>query len=239
MPPKKPIPIRKSRKGRDFRKEALQRLKQRYENEHEDESFDPEGEPFITPILKSAEGGIPRILEALRAHDDDDARSFMDLYDSLTASDRNHLKLEEVAVAAGIGSLRLAEVSLSASILHGQMQSKLILASAIPSIVQTSVRMAKTRKGLADREMMLKAGGVLPVPKGAQIAIQNNVAGEAKDDAPQNEPVYLDPGQRLRAIHDAVEQRRLPAPPSIPIDIGGRLDHMQAQVAEIIVERED
>jgi hypothetical protein len=237
LPPKKPIPIRKSRKQRDFRAEAFNRLKQGYEASHEGETFDAEGEPVITPILKAAEGGIPRLLEALRAHDDDDARSFIERYDSLTATDRKHLSLEEIAVASGIGSLRLAEISLSASILHGQLTSKLILASAMPSIVQTSVKWAKTKRGLADREMMLKAGGVLPVPKGAQIAIQNNVAGETKET--ESEPMYLDPGQRLRMIHEAVEQRRLPAPPSEPISIDGRLSHLQDRTAEILVESDD
>lgn len=233
MPPKKPIPIRRKRSSVSLRANALERLKQRYESENEDE-FDPSGEVVVTPFLKSAEGGWDRVLEALRAHDDDDARDFLDVYDSVSVQDRKLLKLEEISAAAGITSLRLSEVANSAMILYGQMSAKMILASSLASIVKTSVRLAKTQKGQFDREMMLKAGGVLPVPKGAQIAINNGVVNEKPDTGPSETPAYLDAGQRLRMIHDAVDQRKLPSPASQPFELHGRLDHMQAETAEII-----
>lgn len=209
----------------------MKRLKEKWDG---DGDFDPKGEPTVTPLLKTAEGGIPRIMEALRAHDDDDAREFVELYDSLSAQDRQFLKLEEIAYAAGIGSLRLAEVATSATILHGQMTSKIILAASLPGIVRTSVRLAKTAKGGFDREMMLKAGGVLPTPKGSQTVINTNVIAEKATVETDHEPQYLDAGERLRLISDAVDPKRLPSPPSEPIDLGGRLDHMQADVAEAL-----
>lgn len=239
MPPKKSTPTLVS-KTRDkspavLRRDALKRLEVKW-NGAEGEAFDSSGEPTVTPLLKAAEGGIPRIMEALRAHDDTDAREFVALYDSLSRDDLRHLTLEEIAYASRIGSLRLAEVATSAVILHGQMTSKLLLHSAIGAITRTSIKMAKREKGGFDREMMLKAGGVLPLPKGTQIAIQNN-NGQAKESgsgAAEAEPQYLDAGERLRLIHEAVEPRRLPSPPSDPIDIGGRLSHMQDDVAEAL-----
>lgn len=231
MPPKKPIPIRRSRSSRDFRAEALKRLEQKWKNDNEEGEFDPSGEPIVTPLLKSC--GLPAILEALRAHDEEDSRKFADFYDELSAKDLQYLTLEEISFACGIGSLRLAEVSTSAMIVHGEMRWKLMLSAGMPAVVETMLKQAKKPKGLADREWALKSGGVLPMPKGAQIAIQNNVAGEKKDE-PEKVPLYLDSGQRLRLIHDAVEQRRLPSPPSVPLELGGRLDHMQAETAEII-----
>lgn len=243
--PRKPasVKIPNKREGKNFRDEALARLKEKFESENEGEVFDTEGEPIITPLLKSADGGIPRILEALRAHDDDDARAFIALYDSLSKIDRKFLSLEEISVAAGIGSLRLGEIAQSAMILHGQLTSKLLLSSTLSKVVATSLEQAQKPRGIADREMMLKAGGVLPVPKGAQIAIQTNVTNERAEtkQLPESaEPVYLDADQRLRAIHEAVEgnQRRLPAPKSEPVEIGGQIDRMQAQVAEVITHQE-
>ena len=80
MPPIKFKPKRKQ----DKKAEALVRLRRRWEKEHEDEEWEPEKEPIITPMLKGVEGGIRHVLEALRAHDDDDAQAFIDAYDGLT-----------------------------------------------------------------------------------------------------------------------------------------------------------
>jgi hypothetical protein len=239
LPPKIAIPVRHARTADHFRQTALKRLKERFEAENKDEEFDPSGEPVITPLLKSCEGGISRVMEALRAHDDDDARSFMELYDNLTAKDRQYLTLEEIAVAAGIGSLRLAEISTSAMIKYGELHWKLTLSAGMGRVVETMLRQAVKPKGYADREWALKSGGVLPMPKGAQIAIQNNTTIEKDDkDAGKGEAVWLHSEERLRIIHDAVEQRRLPSPPAVPLSIGGRLDHMQTETAEIIRKRD-
>ncbi len=234
MRPKKPISSRPPVTAASRRRDAMKRLKEKWDGEGD---FDSKGEPVVTPLLKTAEGGIPRIMEALRSHDNQDARDFVELYDSISAQDLKFLKLEDIAYAAGIGSLRLAEVATSATILHGQMTSKLILAAALPGIVRTSVRLAKTAKGGFDREMMLKAGGVLPIPKGAQIAIQTNVTTkEAETTTQDSEPQYLDAGERLRLISEAVDPKRLPSPPAEPIELGGRLDHMQSDVAGVLAD---
>lgn len=225
------------RGAKEFREEALYRLKERFENDSDGELFDPTMEPIITPLLKAAEGGIDRILEALRAYDDEDAREFVTLYDSLSGKDREYLTLEEISVASGIGSLRLAEIAQSAMIMHGQLTTKLLLASNMSKIVNTSIQQALSPKGTFDREMMLKAGGVLPVPKGATIAIQNNVTPSEKADSKVvDAPAYLTSSERLKAIHDAVEVRRLPVPASPPVEKGGIIDALHHQVAEVIRE---
>ena len=249
MPPKKPIPIRRAETAKRFRSDALRRLKQRFEKEGEE--FDPSGEVVVTPMLKAADGGILRVMEAIRAHDNEDARAFIEVYDGLSARDRQYLKLEEIAVAAGITSLRLAEVATSAMILYGQTQAKIFIASSMRNVLKATVKAATdqvpivadlgearvvvghTNGDVRAMELFGKMSGLVPVPKGAQIAIQTNVTTE-KGESEENEPTYLDAGQRLRAIHDAVEQRRLPSPPTLPFEIGGRLDHMQAETAEII-----
>lgn len=239
MPPKKPISVERPRTSRVFRAEALKRLQQGFESENEDRSFDPGDEPVVTPLLKAAEGGITRILEALRAYDNDEARGFIGIYDSLSAKDRQYLKLEEIAYASGIGSLRLAEISQTAMFLHCQMRTKLLLSAGMPKVVETMLKQAVKAKGFADREWALKSGGILPTPKGATIAIQTNVTTEKSEADEREEPTYIDAGQRLRMIHDAVEQRRLPSPPSGPIGINSRLDQMQAETAEIIGAQDD
>jgi len=229
--------VAKSPKSRNQREVALARLKLKWELDNEGEEWAPEREVKITPLLKAVDGGIPRVLDALRAHDDEDARDFIELYDSLTATDRGLLKLEEIALASGIGALRLVEVANSALILHSKLTTSLLLVSNMHRVVSTSIKEAVKPKGLADREWMLKAGGILPVPKGAQIAIQTNVTPERSETkAIEGAPVveYLDASQRLRMIHDAVEQRRLPSPQTEPVELGGKIDHLQAETAAVI-----
>jgi hypothetical protein len=200
--------------------------------EHEGEEWEAEDEPLITPMLKAVDGGVGHVLTALRSHDDDDARSFCELYDSLTASDKCSLSIEQIAFASGLGSLRLAEIAQTALFLYGQMQTKMILSSGIPAIVQKSMKVAKTTKGLADREWMLKAGGVLPMPKGAQIAIQN-VYANPDEDRPAA-PAWREADERLREFHDMTEPKRLPSPESTPMTIGGHIDTMQAETVELL-----
>lgn len=232
MNPKKFTPKR-TQTTADFRKAALKRLRERWEKENPNEEWEPENEPIVTPMLRSVEGGIPHVIEALRAHDDDDARIFLRTLDEAGATDRKNLPVEAVAFAAGIGSLRLGELCQSAIFLFDGMKTKMLLASGLPAIVSRSIQMAKTPRGLHDREMMLKAGGVLPVPKGAQIHIQNLNASEKEEEAPTR-PLWREAEARLREIHDLTEPKRLPSAESRPVTIGGRLDHLQDETIHIL-----
>ena len=92
----------KSRPKRSRSAEALSRLRGRWQMEHEGEEWEAEDEPLITPMLKAVDGGVGHVLTALRSHDDDDARSFCELYDSLTASDKCSLSIEQIAFASGL-----------------------------------------------------------------------------------------------------------------------------------------
>jgi hypothetical protein len=235
VPPKKFKPKR-DQTAAQKRANALKRLRQMWEDDHENETWEPENEPVITPMLRSVDGGISRVIEALRSHENDEARLFLDVYDQLPAADRGRVSIEEIAFAAGVGALRLAEVTQTALFLSGQMKVNMLLSSHLPAVVARSLTEAKKAKGLADREWMLKAGKILPVPKGAQITFNNQNVGQGgeEDKEPESKPLWLDAGQRLREIHDLTDQRRLPAPASEPIHIGGGLDSMQSQTAEMV-----
>jgi hypothetical protein len=232
MPPRKAIPKKQQQSASIYRAEALTRLKQRVEAE--ERTFDPSNEPVITPLLKQSEGGIAHILTALRAHDNEDARKFITLHDSLTAKDRLYLTLEEIAHACGIGALRLAEVATSAVIVNGQMATSLRIWSSADKIVKKSIKMAMTTRGVADREWALKHINYIPLPKGAQINIATQFNQNSKPQESQRETVYLDTGERLRAIHEAVEQRRLPAPPAEAMVMGDDIEHIQNDTADIL-----
>lgn len=236
---------RRTQSTAEFRRAALVRLEERWRAEQENpddanapDAWEPDSEPLVTPLFKAVEGGILHVFDALRAHDDEDARAFLATYDQCSATDQKYLPLEYVAYAAGIGSLRLAEVAQTAIFLYDGMKTKLLLASGLPAIVAQSIKQAKSPRGIHDREMMLKAGGVLPVPKGAQIHIQNlqQGAGEKEEGSAPARPVWRESEARLREIHELTEPKRLPSPEARPIAAGGRLDHLQEDTIHILRE---
>ncbi len=163
-------------------------------------------------MLNSVDGGINHCLTALRSHDDPDSRAFLEMWDSCTASDRKMLSVEEVAHAAGVSSLRLAEVTQTALFLYGNMQTQMMMAAGLPKIVSVSIKQAQTKKGLADREWMLKAGKILPIPKGAQIAIQNNLTPEREaPQLPEGSHEWKYPEDRLKEIVAITNPKQLAA----------------------------
>jgi hypothetical protein len=241
MRPKKAIPTKQLSGPLKDRARALQRLRENWEAEveHEEgEEFNPSLEPIITPLLKAVDGGIPSVISSIRAYDDDEARDFISLHDSLSLTDRKKVSLEEIAYASGIGSLRLAEIAQTAVFLSGKMLTSLLVSSNMPKVVKASIAQAIKPKGLADRQWMLKAGGVLPMPKGAQIAIQNNIqptSNSSQGDNEKNHAEWLYPDERLRKLNGILEgdNKSLPSP-STPLPIGGVIDHIQSTAASII-----
>jgi hypothetical protein len=216
---------------------ALARLKARWEVDHEDEDWEPEKEPIITPMLKGVEGGIAHVLEALRAHDDDDAHAFISVYDELTASDRKVLGVESVAFAAGLSSLRLAEVAQTALFLHGQMKTKMLLSSAMPKVMRSTIKAAtdevpitaydfdlgantvvgKTNGDIRAMEMFHKMSGMMPIPKGSQIAIQVNAA-EKEPKTIEAGHTWKYPEERLKEIVGITNPKQLDAPRTVASD---------------------
>jgi len=232
MPPAKFKPKRdKSRANKASA--ALTRLHQRWELEVEDEDWDPESEPLITPMLKAVPGGITFCLQALRCHDEDDARDFLETYDQCTKSDRAVLTIEQIAHASGIGSLRLAEVIQTALYLYGDRQAQMILSASLPKVIKSTVKAAtdevpivadtlagrvvvgKTNGDTRAMEMLLKSRGILPIPKGSQIAIQVNTEKAEKQETGHT---WKYPEERLKEITAITNPKQLEAPRTVPSD---------------------
>ncbi len=229
MPPAKFKPAR-DKSAAALRKKALERLQNRWNLDNEDGEWEPQTEPVITPMLQAVEGGVEHCITALRAHEDEDAQAFVEMWDECTKTDRMHLKLEEIAHAAGVGSLRLAEVVNTALFLYGNMQVQMMLAAGMPSVVARSMRQAKTAKGYADREWMLKAGKILPIPKGAQTAIQIN-APVAETKQLEGGHTWKYPEDRLKEIVAVTNPKQLEAG-RVSTDAPIHFDHNRPMVFE-------
>ena len=244
----------KPKKKRDRKAEALTRLRERWEKENPDEEWEADKEPIVTPMFKDCEGGIERIIDAIRSHDDGDARDFIEAYEQCNSTDRKLLSLEAIAFASGIGSLRLAEVAQTALYLYCSAQTKFLISSSMVKVTKSIVKAAtdevpitaynsetgmqevvgKTNGDVKAMELFGRISGIAPVPKGATIAIQNNY-GEKEEDKPSMG--WKTAEDRLREIQDAVEPKRLPSPVAPPINIGGHIDHLQEETINMLRER--
>lgn len=238
---------------RDRKAEALTRLRERWERENDGEPWEPEKEPVVAPMFASVEGGRQQVIAALAAHDDPDARAFVDVYEQCNQTDRKYLPLEAIAHAAGIGSLRLAEVAQTALYLYCSAQTKFLISSSMVKVTKSIVKAAtdevpitaynsqtgmqevvgKTNGDVKAMELFGRISGIAPVPKGATIAIQNNYGDKPDEDKPTQHS-WKTAEERLREIQDATEPKRLPTPVGAPINIGGHIDRLQEQTVEML-----
>jgi hypothetical protein len=242
----------KTKRKQDQKGVALKRLRSRWQKEHPDEEWEAEDEPIVTPMFRAVEGGVEQVIKALRAHADDDAQAFVSAYEQCSRTDHRFVPLEWIAFVAGISSLRLAEVAQTALYLYGQMTSKMLLSSAMPKVMRSTIKAAtdevpividtsegrivvgKTNGDIKAMEMFHKMSGLMPLPKGAQIAIQNNFG----QDEPEKTPAqgWKPPEERLREFHDMTEPKRLPSPATPPMALGGHIDQLQEETVEMLRE---
>lgn len=245
----------KTKRTRSRPSEALTRLRLRWEKENPDGEWEAEREPIVTPMLRGVDGGIPGVIEAIRFHDDNDARLFLEWYDSVSVSDRKNLSIESISFASGVGSLRLAEIAQTALFLYASMQTKLLISSSMVKVTRSIVKAATdeipitakdfetgdnvvvghTNGDVKAMELFGRISGIAPVPKGATIAIQNNYVSDKEiDKASTSTPLWKTPEERLREIQDATEPKRLPSPAAQPIAIGGHIDSLQEETIHIL-----
>ena len=203
-------------KNDDGREAALRRLNEYFLSRSGDaddqrtltEALD--GQPSISAKLRTAPGGLKRVLAALRSYDDEDASAFVAVHESRSRHDLRRLQWEELAVAAGLTTTRLFEVSSGALLEYEEDVRKLMIASGVTKVTRRSLELAMEPKMIDDRMAMLKAGGVIPIPKGSQVAIQINRNELA---AVSETPTTWDQESQIRKLHEAWGEntKKLPA----------------------------
>jgi hypothetical protein len=219
---------KKDQSNRAERAKALARLENLWKLDNEDGEWEPETEPIVTPMLKVVPGGIEFCIQALRAHDEDDARQFLETYDKLKKGERARVRIEDIAHASGVGSLRLAEIIQTALYLYGDRQAQMILSASMPKVIKSTVKAATdevpivvdtldgrivvghTNGDVKAMEMLLKSRGILPIPKGSQIAIQVN-SGEKSEREPEGGHEWKYPEDRLKEIVSVINPKQLEA----------------------------
>lgn len=171
--------------SRDRRNELLRRLE-----------VDPEelaSSPQITPLLRQNGITSDKLVEVLRCDGAPESAAFVAVWDDLTPISRSLAGIEAMAIAAEITPRRLYEVFAGAAMMQSRESVALTIALNLPDVMRVTVKEAKKPKGHYAREHVLKAGRVLPVPKGSTTVIQvGKQIAEQSEDSEENSDDFED-----------------------------------------------
>jgi hypothetical protein len=163
------------------------------------------GVPRIAPLLEPVEGGIERIVEALRWSEDCTAVAFLNKYDSVPQADLKHLSVEEICVAAGVEPTQLLSLAVDGLMHISLNMAKLQVFSSLPGIMRATIKSALKDKGWRDRRLIFQALGFLPVPSGCTglLTLQQITNRPARSDSGERPHSHLGlPAAKQRALTD-------------------------------------
>lgn len=138
--------------------------------------------PDITTLLKQANGGLTRTLEAMRHSNDLNVISFLEKYDAIPIGDRKYLSWEAIALAAEVDHTYLLGGAILALQSYSANAVKIIALSNHPDVMKARVEYAKLPGGHRDRDAIQTGLGFLPTAKGSTFIINPGSKPEAKDD---------------------------------------------------------
>jgi hypothetical protein len=142
----------------------------------------------------------------LSSDDHADARKVLLAYHSIPHYCRDVLPIEAFCVAAKVSPLSILGILVGSIVRMGAAARTVIAMVNQPRVVQKSVEMALTDDGIADRELLAKATGFLPTPKGAQTIV--NVAANANAAATAQSASAPPPEQTVRTLVDLFNEAR-------------------------------
>lgn len=197
-------------------------------------------QPQITPMLKlmgktiSKRGGQATTWMSLLAQSGDpDAAKVLEAYNSVRYVDKRNLPIEAFCHAAGVSTYRVLELITAAVVRTGAQASTIIASVSHPYIVEKSVEMALTDDGFEDRQLLHKAVGFLPTPKGSQTSI--TVTQNAN---PQVAVAAASPESTIRRLADRFNQLKEAVPKPLPPAEPDEVD-LDVEPAEIEEEEDD
>jgi hypothetical protein len=165
----------------------------------------------IEPLLRRTIGPRLKVMETLKFSSDPSARSLLDKYLAIPPTVRCQLPIEAICLAARVDPTQILGCLILAARDASRAESALKTAMEHPAVIDSTVRSAKLigPDGVKDREMMHKAVGWLPTPKGSvyNFNMGNKQASEEDDDSP---PTDIDQvfGHDPKEIEDWSDNRR-------------------------------
>ena len=165
----------------------------------------------VTSLFRRVGVNPERLIEVLQADSDPESVRLVGIWSGLTPAQRNILKLEGLALAAGMTPRRLWELYCGANMMQSREAVGAIICEALPSVMKKTVKLAQGGKYQA-MEHIYKAARVLPTPKGSVINIGVPQQGELEaGDEPEGRSLEGCDDFLMRASR-AMEAKQLPAP---------------------------
>lgn len=133
--------------------------------------LDPAPEPNYTicNYIQSIRGSKKGFIDYARLCDDDEIKKVVDLWDSLTANEKICLQINDLCVAASVSWPYLVGRVNQVMWECGKEETHARMAQYHPLVVEKTIKYAMAKDGYRDREMLHRAAGFLPIPKGATI----------------------------------------------------------------------
>jgi hypothetical protein len=159
--------------------------------------------PKISDIIRECIGGRIQAYETLKFSSHPSAKTLLEFSQKINVASLMAIPIEAVILAAGVEVHVIAGALVMAARDESKMKAALITMREHPEVVKMTAEVArmKTPHASKDREMMHKAVGWLPSPKGSSVNVNvfdksRDVDGEDEDDAVSIEGVFdSDPKQ--------------------------------------------
>ena len=188
--------------------------------------------PRISHLLALAENGVDGCIAALRLSDDQDALKFLAKYDSISASDRGRLTVEEICVASEVPVKNFLAAAMVAIEYLGKSAAAMATASFYGPVIKSTAEAAINGKNAtANRKLFLSGAGFLPRPAnrepgGVFVNITNQNANDARKlheaaEQPKvveveiTEQPYRPAEDELKSLHGEIDSARMLSAPKV------------------------
>lgn len=191
---------------------ALRRLEKRVEDNHDGKEPGWIAEalrktPDISEIIKYNLGGKTGALRAMRFSNNPNIQEFLEVYDDMPEREHDRLSWEAIVIAAGLDATAFLGAAMLAIQAVSANQSRLIMVSNHPDIVQKRVEYARLAGGHRDRDAIDVALGALPQPKGGNTFIINPLQqGGDEDEEEEEAPLQANGGAAVPELDDKREE---------------------------------
>lgn len=183
----------------------------------------------------------------LQASDSPDARAILAARSSIPKTFAKLLPIEAFCIAASVPTTRVPELIVVAAMRMGVQASSMIAAMAHPAVVKKTVEVALTDGGVEDRQVLHKATGFLPAPRGAQTQINissNAQAHAAAASSAQSLSVEAPPVESaIKRLSERLNLRRAQSQPALPASTARTIEHdpdsRDAREAMLVLEDRD
>ena len=141
-------------------------------------------EAFARYIDGGKEAFVEYLRAAMKEDNDEQARLFVSVWEHLTKFEQRKTSLDLIAETCSIPSHRFAGIVAGRCSIFGNAIAIATIASHMGDVATAAVNSAKVKgpKGFKDRELIFTSRGLMPMPKGTQINIQQTQFNNAPDD---------------------------------------------------------